>query len=174
MNPSRRSFYPGRKKGKERCVALFLFILGRTLQSLSRIDPATRNEVGQWEEGFSIMFRVFPDSPKMSLQKKDGVLRYLGSKGEDADLSINFKNVDSALMTLTPQKSIFQAFAEHRCIVMGDLTVAMSLMRCLNSALIHLYPRIISKRLVKRPPPRSFNMPLIRLRLFLVGIPLGK
>ena len=168
------SIRPGRKRGKELTVKASYFLLGRALQSLARVDHATRTEVAEWEEGFTVLFRVLPRGPSMALRKEDGKLRHLGGGMEKADLSINFKNIESAFMTLTPQISLFQSFAEHRCTVMGDLTRAMSVVRCISNALIHLYPRVISKRLVKRLPPASWQTWKTRLHLYCVGIPLGK
>ena len=174
MREPRTNILPGRRRLKEMTVRVLFFVLGRSLKSLAGIDHATRTEVAEWEEGFTVMLRVLPNGPKMGLRRGNGALRYLGRRVETADLIITFKNIESAFMTLTPQISIFRSFAEHRCMVEGDLSRAMSLVRCINHALIHLYPRAISTRLVKRLPPGSPRIHKTRLYLYCVGIPLGK
>jgi len=76
----------------------------------------------------------------------------VGAKNEEADLVINYKNIECAFMVLTPQKGIPQAFAEHRMSVVGYLGDAMIFTRCINIVLCYLYPRFINKRLL-RPCP---------------------
>ena len=174
MKATETGIRPGRKRGKELAVKGLLFVLGRSLQTLAAIDHATSTEVAEWEEGFTVMFYVLPSGPRTGLRVENGRLRHLGAGLKTAELMILFKNLESAWMTLTPQKSIFQSFAEHRCMVAGDLSRAMSLVRCLTNVLVHLYPRAVSQRLVKRPPPRSIRLHKNRLYLFCVGIPLGK
>jgi len=168
---------PGRKRFKVTVIKIVLFILGRALQCASRIDRRVKAEIADWPEGFAIMFMVLPNGPWMGLVKDGGGrLRYRGrSLAEDeADLIFFFKNVESAFLVLTAQLSTPQANAEHRVSVKGEIGKAMTLLRCLNVVQTYLYPKIIAKLAVKRVPHIPFfEKQINRLRIYLLGIPLG-
>ena len=168
---------PGRKRFKMKVIKTVLFILGRSLQSASKLDKSIKKELNEWPEGFSFMMKVQPDGPKMSMvRNKSGCLEYRGNrlKENDVDLIILFKNVECAFMTFTAQLSTPQAYAEHRISVKGDLAMVMSLMRCLNVIQAYLYPKIIAKLAVKRVPHIPFFLKQWnRIRIYMLGIPFG-
>jgi hypothetical protein len=147
--------------------------LGRALQSASIHDDEVKNEISSWIEGFKIKMFISPNGPSMLIEKKGGILKYIGNKNEEADLVINFKNIECAFMVLTPQKGIPQAFAEHRMSVIGDVADAMIFTRCINIVLCYLYPRFINKRLLRRVPSLGFKKQLNRFVIYLLGIPFG-
>ncbi len=150
------------------------FMLGRAFQSAAGFDHCLQKEIACWEEGYRIKFRVLPQGPTMLLKKQEGKIRYAGQSDHQADLTINFKNLDSAFLTLTPLKSIHQGFTEHRLNVEGDLARAMSLTRCLNRLILYLYPDFICKKLLKEPPPKDWTLRWGSLHIYLLGLPLGR
>ena len=174
MKQKNGPFQPGRKRFKEFTAKVIFFILGRAFQSLSKIDHDIQTEVAEWEENFTLMLKVQPNGPQMGWKKEYGVIKYLGSKIQDADLILNFKNIDSAFKVLTPQISIPQGNAEHRLSIVGDLSRTTAYVRCVNKILFYLYPRFICKRLVKRLPAMDFKAQQTRLYVYLIGIPFGK
>ena len=172
-SPRITSYRPGPKRLKSLTVRLVLCILGRALASASRIDADIAREVAEWEEGFSLQMKVLPAGPSGSWRKLDGRLRFQGSAGEQADLLVHFKNLESAFLILTPQMGIHEGFAQHRMSVQGDLTRCMSLVRCLNRVIAYLYPSCLSRRLLKPQPETNRKILGPRISLYLVGIRLG-
>jgi hypothetical protein len=164
---------PEEKWVKKFIVQITFIMLGRAFQSGSRHDPEIRREIAVWPENFSIMMNVFPEGPRMVLEKIHGKLKYRGSKFCERDLVINFKNLESAFMVVTAQISPAQAFAQRRIMVTGDLANAMIFTRCLNIIIAYLYPKFISKRLLKRVPIMTTKKQLTRFIIYLAGILLG-
>jgi hypothetical protein len=119
------------------------------------------------------MMNVFPEGRRMVLEKFHGKLKYRRSKFCGGDLVINFKNLESAFLVVTAQISLAQAFAQRRMMVTGDLANAMIFTRCLNIIIAYLYPRFISKRLLKRVPIMTARKQLIRFIIYMAGIPFG-
>ena len=187
---------PGKKWFKEITVnALFLF-LGTAMEAAAAKDPDIKNEIDTWENGFTLMMNVLPHGPYMTFEKTDdrlsfrgikikdknndireriakgGAVKLRGAKLRDVDVIVNFKNIECAFLTLTPQLSTPQAYAERRLLVKGDLVKVMSFSRCLNILLAHLYPKFIYASLVKRPPRMGLKKQLIRL-IIMAKIALG-
>lgn len=164
----------GNKPVKSFIIKTLLFSLGRGFQSLARVDSDLKNEVDNWDDSFSIMFEVLPKGPYMSLQKRNGRLRYLGLKKLDnAELTICFKNIETAFMVFTAQLSTPAAYAQHRLSVKGDLSKSMALIRCLNIVQFYLFPKIIAKNIILRLPKMTPKKFAKRLYAYLIGIPLG-
>lgn len=164
---------PGKKPFKKALVGTVLFILGRGFQSIARFDTDVKKEINQWEESFSIMFEIMPKGPYMSLQKRNGRLKYMGLTKTNADLIITFKNIEAAFLIFTAQLSTAQGYAQHRISVKGDIEKAMSIIRCLNIVQRHLFPRIIARKILKRMPKMTLRRWGIRVYTYFIGIPLG-
>lgn len=169
----RREIRPGEKRFKTMVVKIVLFVLGRGFQCVAARDETVKKEVAGWDESFSIMFQVLPRGLYMSLQKKNGRLQFMGLTKSYADLVINFKNVESAFMVFTAQLGTPQGYAQHRLSVEGDISKAMSLIRCLDVVEFYLFPKFIARKILKRVPrmnPTKFGL---RLYTYLAGISLG-
>lgn len=172
-NAKYKEVKPGKKQFKNFVVKTVLFVLGRGFQCIANRDPDIKKEVHEWPEDFQIMFEVLPAGPYMTLQKKEGKLTYCGLKKSEADLIINFKNVDTAFMMFTAQMSTSQSYAQHRLSVQGDIVKAMSLIRCLNIIEFYLFPGFIAKSILKRMPEMNLRKFGLRLYTYLLGIPFG-
>ncbi len=164
---------PGKKWVKALVVKIIFIVLGRAFQSGSRHDLEIQREIAVWPENFVIIMNVFPEGPRMVLEKIHDNLIYQGNKFIRSDLVINFKNMECAFMVLTPQIGPVQAFAEKRMTVAGDLADAMIFTRCLNIMIAYLYPKFICKRLLKRVPAMTAKKQLNRVIIYMAGIPFG-
>ena len=164
---------PGHKRFKTLVIKIVFFLLGRSFHSTSKLDPDIRREIAHWEEGFTFMMKIFPNAPRMTVEKRRGILKYRGSAPESADLIITFKSLESAFLLFTAQCGTCQGFAESRFIVNGDIPLAMSLTRCLNIIQGYLFPSLISRLILKRVPPMPLYKQLVRLYIYLIGVPLG-
>jgi hypothetical protein len=173
MNKTYPPIKPGRKWLKRILAKIIFIFLGRAFQAATRFDPDIRREVEDLPEHFTMMMNIQPNGPSMSLEKAGPRLMYRGGSAKTADLTINFKNLECALMVLLPIMGADRAFAERRMNVRGDLAMASAVTRCLNILLAHLYPRIVCRNLMKRLPAMPLSKQLVRLKILFAGIPLG-
>jgi len=144
-------------KGFKRGVARVVFaVLGRGLVACSRLDSRVRAEALAWPDGTAITLAIAPGCPRTTIIKRDGRLRALGgTRDTTPTLLVTFKSVDGALPVLLGMKSVLQAFAEHRATVLGDLGLAMSLVRCLHVVEGYLFPDIMNRRILPREAVRE-------------------
>ncbi len=163
----------GKKRAKLFAVQAGLFLLGRALEAAAVLDRDVRNEVDGWNDPMTIMLHVQSHGPSMVLKKQDGVLRYAGSSPVDADLTIYFKNLESAFLVFSAQMGSPQGSAEHRVSLKGDASQAMSLIRCMEIAQAYLFPKVIARQCLKSVPPLTLKRAVIRAGILGLGIPLG-
>ncbi|MFO7559113.1 MAG: hypothetical protein R6X10_09810 [Desulfobacterales bacterium] len=173
MGKKYRPIKPGKKWFKALIAKIVFMVLGRAFQSGARHDSDIKKEVSAWPEGFIIIMNVLPFGPRMAMKKINGRLKYRGTKYDDGDLVVNFKNLECAFLVLTPQIGSAQAFAERRMTVKGDIAYAMAFTRCLNTLLTLLYPKFICKRLLKRVPPLTLKKMMTKVVVNVIGVPFG-
>lgn len=162
-----------KKTLKRWAVKISMVAMGRALQKASRIDPTVVQEIAAWPDGFALMMHVCPQGPTVGWIKRNQRLRYVGGAMKRADIEIHYKNIECAFLLFAGLIGPDQAYAEHRLAVRGDLTLAMSLMRCIRLVLAYLFPRPLSRRLLKRVPPMGLRRQMIRFLIYAVGIPFG-
>ncbi|MCB9480571.1 MAG: hypothetical protein H6680_01925 [Desulfobacteraceae bacterium] len=169
-----KSYKPGRKWFKTIVCKVVMVILGRAFQVFSRHDHEIKNEIAAWPEGFTLELNVLPFGPRLLILKEDGKIRTVGEIDEKPELSVNFKNIESAFLILTPLMGVPRGFAEHRFIVIGDVAKAMAFTRCLNRILAYLYPDFLCRNLMRRIPEINFMKRMSkRLYFYTIGIVTG-
>jgi len=162
------------RRFKKVLVRIVFLVLGRGFQGASRVDIDIKNEVRDYfPEGFTIMFTVWPEGPSMTLRSTGSTLIYGGSDPIAADLTINFKNLESAFMLFTAQIGTPQAYAEHRIFAKGDLVKVMALVRCLNIVERYLFPALINRRILRRLPSMGIRRHINRMYVYCVAVPFG-
>jgi len=156
---------------------LVLFILGRSLQSLSRSDVVIQQEVRTWPAELSMVMLIQPDKGQMGVQRmSEGKLKYLGSHTDPdkADVVIYIKNTEAAFKMLTGQLGTDVAYARHCIAARGDISLTVSITRVLNRVETYLFPAFLARRLVKRLPEIPFfQKQILRLKAYFLGIPFG-
>jgi hypothetical protein len=164
---------PGSSKLKRFIVKTTFFSLGRGFQSASRFDSQIKEEISDWDEGFTIAMKVQPKGPALAWRKSRGKMKYIGSKAAEADLSVIMKNLESAFLMMTARIGTAQAYAQNRLALEGNIADSMTLTRCLNIVEAYLFPRFISKRILKRPPEMGIKRQFTRLLIYSLGVTLG-
>lgn len=166
---------PGRKRIKYLITKLMFFILAQTIQSASRFDPLIKEELKSWPEDFKVLMKVKENGPSLSVVNEKGMLKRKRVNETEADILISVKNIEFAFRMITMRAGTIQAFMENRSTYFGDVPMALSLIRILNVVQFYLLPRLIAGRVIKRLPkikwPRRYYG---RIRLYLIGIPLGR
>ncbi len=133
---------------KRRIIAIVFFFLGRGFAACARLDSRVKREVGRWPEGTVVTLRVAPSGPQTSWSVEDGVFRHLGSRAVEPTLLVTFKNPEGAL----------PAFAEHRSTLAGDISLGMSVVRCLHIVEGYLFPAVMTRRILPSPASREKSM----------------
>ncbi|MGE4518246.1 MAG: hypothetical protein AB7E04_01905 [Desulfobacteraceae bacterium] len=169
-----KTLKPGRKWFKTIVCKVVMVILGRAFQVFSKHDHEIMREVAAWPEGFSLELNVLPLGPRLLLLKEDGRIRTAKNITGKPALSVNFKNIESAFLILTPLMGVPRGFAEHRFIVIGDVAKAMAFTRCLNRILAYLYPDFLCRNLMRRIPEINFMKRMSkRLYFYTIGLVTG-
>ena len=147
---------------------VILFFLGRGFQAACSLDAGIQAEIAAWPESTTILMRIFPFGPAMSVTKRNGRIHYLASKETPVDFTITFKSLDGALLVLLGRISIAQAYAEHRFVMHGDIiAVGMPLVRCLYQVENYLFPGFITHKLSNRFPLKSVSSLRVYLKVLL-------
>ncbi len=173
-NKSYKDVEPGDKAAQKAIVTALLFFMGRAMPAIAQKDEEVKKEIDQWEEGFSFLFEILPDGPYLAMEKKEGMLQFVGMERINADLIVSIKNIDSAFKMFTTQLSSHNAYAQHRMSLQGENDKALQLIRCLNIVQFLLFPGFLSKRILKRQPEMSKQRWLTRLYAYLIAVPLGR
>jgi hypothetical protein len=142
-------------KAKRALAGVSLLALGVTFDLTSRYVPEMQDEISDWEDGRRVAIGVLPAGPTITIQKSGNRIQYLGLKKVDPDLSILFKNLDSAVMIFTAQLGAPWAVAENRVCVQGDNYKAMQVTRAMAIVQTYLFPGFLLNNIFKRPPVLS-------------------
>ena len=103
-------------KLKETISKIVLFFLYRGINIVKKVDEEVLKEIASWNENIIIK------------KQQDKIIRI--KEANKYDIEIIFKSLDAAFLVLTAREGISKAYAEHRFILKGDITKAMSLVKC--------------------------------------------
>ncbi len=141
---------------KQFVTGVGLKFLGKGLVSCSKIEKGIQKELEFYEDGFIIELKIFNSNRKVAVEKVGNKFIYLGSKYKKTpDLSIVFKSYESALLMVLGQIGVHEGYAQHRFIVKGDLIDSMPFIRILYYVEAYLFPKFISKKILKEMPELS-------------------
>lgn len=143
---------------KERLISVVFFFLGRGFTACARLDSRVKREVGTWADGTIVTLRVAPSGPQTSWGVAAGRFRHLGGSEVKPTLLVTFKNADGALPVFLGMKGVLQAFAEHRASLAGEVSLGMSVVRCLHIVEGYLFPGVMTKRILPSPARREKPM----------------
>jgi hypothetical protein len=151
---------------KRLVTGIGLKFLGKGLVSCSKIEEGVQKELEFYEDGFIIELKVFNTDTKIAVEKVGDNFKYLGSKYNKApDLSIAFKSYEAALLLILGQSGVYEGYAQHRFIVKGDLIASMPFIRILYYVEAYLFPKFISKKVLKEIPELSSSKAKAYIRL---------
>ncbi len=134
-------------------VSIGFWALGKATARASTIDRQIKQEVNHWPEGFTITLKVLPSGPAVSWQKHGHKIKYLGMREQpDADLTVMIKSLKAATRMILAQLGIARAYAYRRIAIEGNTVDAMVMTRILDRVEAYLFPRFLSKNLLKQVP----------------------
>lgn len=147
------------------CSAV-LEVLYRGIRVLSRVDSRVQNELSHVTPGQLIRLRVSPaaDAPQLVFSVDRGTI-HRGSKDASPHVDIVFKNEKMAFRVLTGRMSIAGAYSAHAFTLRGSINETMGIVRILELVEGYLFPRCITRRLLKELPTKEYPSALVYLRL---------
>ena len=95
--------------------------------------------------------------PKLLVKKENNNIIKL-KQTEKIDISIAFKSIDAAFLVLTGRLGVARAYAEHRFTLKGDIAIAMGVVRCVDLVESYLFPKFLTKNILKEVPKREKSM----------------
>lgn len=164
--------YPAvQTKAKYLLCSTVLSVLGPAFEEVGKRVPEFKKEIETWEDGRRFAIGVLPNGPNITLEKRGDMVRYLGKGLLRPDISLLFKNLDSALLVLLPIMGTHQAMAEGRVLVYGDLGQTMEANRAVTVVLKYLLPGILHGFVMKRAPKMTVSQYILQGKIYLALVP---
>ena len=132
---------------------IVLFVLYRAIKVLAAEDSRIRQEFLSWPEGLTVILETCANGPAICLRKEGD----------------RFRSLDAAFLVLTGQIGVARAYAEHRFMLSGDICQTMSLVRCIDIAESYLFPRLLTKRILRKVETREVSAIHVYRKIF-VGV----
>lgn len=154
-----------RYRAQSAVVSGALRALGATFELVSNYSPELQGELACWDEGRTVCMGVLPAGPDMTFRHESGRIRYVGMVRRCPDVAMLFKNMESAVMTLTGQMGAHTASIHKRVVVHGNITHAMQAMRAMAIVQKFLLPGLILAKTCKNPPRLTRSELLIKARV---------
>ncbi len=144
---------------------IVLQVLYRAMRVLSRCDSRVREELLALPEGQTVRFSVSPHarSKYLSFQITGGTIRK--APGAEPDIHITFKSEAMAFRVFTGRMGIAGAYAAHAFMLRGNINEAMGIVRVVDLVEGYLFPRFMSRRILKEVPQKQVPSLAVYLRL---------
>lgn len=155
-------------KFKSLVAKIVMLVLYRAIKVLAREDSRIMNEFLTWKDGLTVALEASPDGTAIYMQKYDDKLKRIKACS-NVDIRIIFRSVDAAFLVLTGQMGVARAYAEHRFMLNGDICQTMSLVRCIDIAESYLFPRLLTKRILRKVEKKEFSTLRVYRKIF-VGV----
>lgn len=139
-------------------IHIIFYVLGKGFAGCNKYDKRVSSEVAEWVEGTTVLLGVAFNGPSLLLKKQDGKIIMLKPETiKSPDVAIYFKSIQGALLVVTGRIGIWQAYAEHRFTLKGDIFFSMSVVRCMDSIENYLFPPFITNKILRRRPTKSVS-----------------
>ena len=136
---------------------IVLWFLYKGFKVTYKYDENVRKEIDSLENGFTAIIDTGAKNTKLIIQKLNNKLIKLKTV-ENANIEIVFKSLDTAFLMFTGRLGVSRAYAEHRFTLKGEIAQAMSLVRCIDIVEAYLFPKIITKNILKYQPKKSIGL----------------
>lgn len=91
------------------------------------------------------------------IHTENGIERRKTNQPSDADMEVEFRNIDAAFLVLSGQIGIAQAYAQHRFTMRGSISDCMTLVRCVEMIEAYLFPKFIAQKILKELPQKKIS-----------------
>lgn len=136
--------------GRRKIAAVVLTVLYGGIYELYQTDTRIQKEIDRWPEGMTYALKCSSRGPSLYFRKNEGKLMRLNPRiQKQYDTCITFKSLETAFLVLTGRMGISGAYAAHGFALHGDIGTAMELTRCVDLAESYLFPKIMTRRILK-------------------------
>lgn len=136
---------------------IVLFFLYKGFKVTYKYDINVKKEIDSLKDGFTAVIDTGEKGINLIIQKQGNKLIRL-KQAQNADIEITFKSLDVAFLMFTGRLGVSQAYAEHRFTLKGEIAQAMCLVRCIDIVEAYLFPRIITKNILKYQPQKTMGI----------------
>lgn len=91
------------------------------------------------------------------IHTEKGIERMKKQGSSQADMTIVFRNIDSAFLVLSGRIGIAQAYAQHRFTMRGSVSDCMSFVHCVEIIEAYLFPGFIARKILKAIPKKEIS-----------------
>ncbi len=155
------------KKAKTLVESAVLHFLYGGIYELSRLDSRVKEETQRWPDGFVYGLTCGCGGPQLYLEKTPDGLRRRKPGSVHAATSFDMKSVEKAFVILTGRQGLAGAYAAHSFSMRGEIATAMSFARCADLTEAYLFPKCISRRLLREVPKKEISSAGLYGRLLL-------
>ncbi|MGI6701926.1 MAG: hypothetical protein ACOX3U_05665 [Christensenellales bacterium] len=159
-----KSLKPRAKRLKRLICSTMFALLSRAIKACYRLDDRVKGEFDEMPQGTVLKLSVLPSGPALIIKKEQDEIITLKEISVKPSIEIAFKNIESALLALSAEKSVSRCFAEQRFIIYGDLSLGAAFVRIINIVEAYLFPRIWASYLMNGYAP-SRKRSVIRIYL---------
>lgn len=153
MRPKAR--YRLAAKSQALVCRIVLFFLFRALRALARLDSRVKAEIEAWPAGW-VLGMVMPGGPSLYVTRTEkGLVRL--REWAAPDILILFKSIRDAFYVFTGQMGVAGAYSQHRFCLRGNVSDAMSFVRCVDLAEGYLFPGFWAKNILKAIPKKQVS-----------------
>ena len=145
---------------------IVLQVLFRAIRVLSRCDSRIRQELLDLPQGQTVKLSVSPHekSRSLSFTVSGGTVRK-APKSAAPDIHIVFKNEAMAFRVFTGRMGIAGAYAAHAFTLRGNINETMGIVRIVDMVEGYLFPRFMTRRILKETPQKQLPTLAVYLRL---------
>lgn len=136
---------------------IVLYFLYKGFKVTYKYDKNVKKEIDSLENGFTAVIDTGIKNVNLIIKKEDNKLIRL-KETENADIEIVFKSIDGAFRMFTGRLGVSKAYAEHRFTLRGEIAQAMILVRCIDIVEAYLFPKIITKEILKYQPKKNIGI----------------
>ncbi len=120
---------------------IILFFLYRGMKVLYKYDTRIRKEISNWPVGSTIVLAACKSGPYLCIRRVSwGIVRV--SSIPNPDILITFKSLEGAFLVFSGQIGIAQV---------------MSIVRCIDLTEGYLFPKIMTKRILRKVPEKQIG-----------------
>lgn len=145
---------------------IVLQVLFRAIRVLSRCDSRIRQELLALPQGQTVKLSVSPHEKSRSLTfTVAGGTVCKASRDSAPDIHIVFKNEAMAFRVFTGRMGISGAYAAHAFTLRGNINETMGIVRIVDLVEGYLFPRFMTRRILKEIPAKQLPTLAVYLRL---------
>ncbi|MGI6007391.1 MAG: hypothetical protein ACOX8E_07875 [Ruminococcus sp.] len=153
---------------KRRIADVILYVLYGSFCELYRLDSRMKDEIDSWPEGMTYCLVCSEKGPRLFFRKSQNQLQKLNPRIQRYyDTACTFRSLEGAFEVLTGRMGCAQAYSTHTFYIHGDIGSALKLTRCVDLAETYLFPRFMTRRILRKVRGKESSSLLLYFRILI-------